>query len=213
MKIAPSLLAADFLNLQKDIQKVSTADYLHIDVMDGTFVPNISFGFSVIEPLSKTDTPELDVHLMTVNPQNWFKRLSELGIRMISFHYETALENTAAYIDQLHSLGCKAGVAVNPDVPVDSLYPYIGKADFFLVMSVFAGFGGQKFIPETIERISALRSKIDELGAGTFIQVDGGVGLSNISALQKCGADIAVAGSAVFKTDDPSAAIAALREA
>lgn len=211
MKIAPSLLAADFLNLAGEIKKVSSADFLHLDVMDGTFVPNISFGFSVIEALSSVETPELDAHLMVVNPQNWFERLSESGVRMISFHYEVALENTDDYIGRLHSLGCKAGVAINPDVPVDVLYPYIGKADFFLVMSVFAGFGGQEFIPDTIGRVATLKQKINESASDTLIQVDGGVGPSNISLLKQCGVDIAVAGSAVFKSEDPVAAIDSLR--
>lgn len=211
MKIAPSLLAADFLNLSGEIKKVSSADYLHLDIMDGTLVPNISFGFSVIEPLAALDTPELDVHLMVVNPQNWFDRLSVLGIRMISFHYEATLENTALYIDRLHSLGCKAGVAINPDLPVEVLYPYIGSADFFLVMSVFAGFGGQKFIPDTLERVSLLKNKIIEMNSDALIQVDGGVGPANISELKQRGVDIVVAGSAVFKSDDPAAAIESLR--
>lgn len=213
MKIAPSLLAADFLNLQTEIDKVSSADFLHLDIMDGTFVPNISYGFSVIESLCRINTPELDAHLMVVNPQKWFDRLSALGVKMISFHFEAAGDNTDQYIDMLHSLGCKAGVAINPDIPVEVLYPYIGKADFFLIMSVFAGFGGQSFIPDSLNRISALSSKIIQSGSNTLVEVDGGVGLSNIYALKKCGADIAVAGSAVFKSDNPEAAISSLRKA
>lgn len=213
MKIAPSLLAADFLDLRNEIQKISDADYLHLDVMDGTLVPNISFGFSIIEAVTRMKTPVLDTHLMVVNPDKWFDKLSDMGVKMISFHYEASKDKTGAFIDHLHSLGCTAGVSINPDIPVDVLYPYIGKADFFLVMSVFAGFGGQKFIPDSLDRISALKQKISESGAGTLIEVDGGVGLSNISALKMCGADIAVAGNSVFKSGDPTAVIAALKKA
>lgn len=214
MKTAPSILAADFLNLGKDIEMLNkNADYIHLDVMDGTFVPNISFGFPVIEAVSRIATAEMDVHLMVVEPQRWFERLAKLGVGMVSFHWEATGSNTSKCIDAVHALGMKAGVVINPDVPVSRLYPYIGKADFFLIMSVFAGFGGQKFIYESIDRVAALRAEIEKRGCKALIEVDGGVDSSNAEALRDAGADIAVAGSSVFRSSDPAAAIAAIREA
>lgn len=214
MKIAPSLLAADFLHLENDIRTIDReSDYLHLDVMDGSFVPNISFGFSVIDSLSKMDTKPLDAHLMVYHPERWFDRLAADGVSMISFHLEAARCNTSKYIDRIHELGMKAGVAIDPDVPVRRLFKYIGKADFFLVMSVFAGFGGQKFIYASLDRVKELRSEITRRGCDTLIEVDGGVGQNNASSLRESGADILVAGSSVFKSADPSAAIIALREA
>ena len=211
MKVAPSLLAADFLNLEHSISLVSNADYLHLDVMDGTLVPNISFGFSVIEKLCSISTPALDVHLMVVHPERWFKRLAACGVEMISFHLEAARCRTARCIDEIHALGCKAGVAVDPDIPVRRLYPYIGKADFFLLMSVFAGFGGQKFIETTPERVRKLKDEIARRGCSTPIEVDGGVDLENAALLSEAGVGILVSGSSVFKSEDPEAAVEALR--
>lgn len=214
MKTAPSILAADFLNLGKDIEMLNkNADFIHLDVMDGTFVPNISFGFPVIEAVSHIATAEMDVHLMVVEPQRWFERLAKLGVGMVSFHWEATGSNTSKCIDAVHALGMKAGVVINPDVPVSRLYPYIGKADFFLIMSVFAGFGGQKFIYESIDRVAALHAEIEKRGCKALIEVDGGVDSSNAEALRDAGADIAVAGSSVFRSSDPAAAIAAIREA
>ena len=212
LQIAPSVLAADFLHLEKDIQMLNAnADVIHLDIMDGTFVPNISFGFSVIDQLCGIATIPMDAHLMVVNPQKWFDKLHSDGVQMVSFHYETALENTGEYLDRLHSLGIKAGLAINPDVSVDKLFPYIGKADYFLIMSVFAGFGGQKFIPESLERISALRDEIERRGETAVIEVDGGVNLKNISDIARAGASLIVAGSTVFRSDNPGETIKALR--
>lgn len=210
--IAPSLLAADFLNLGAQVKALneSEAAMLHLDIMDGTFVPNISFGFPVVEAISKLAEKPMDAHLMVVHPERWFERLAQLGVQMVSFHLEAAGRNTAAYIDQIHALGMKAGVAIDPDVPVKKLYSYIGKADFFLIMSVFAGFGGQKFIYESIDRISALKEEIKKRGASTQIQVDGGVGADNIAALREAGAEIFVAGSSVFRGGDPVEGVKAL---
>ena len=141
-KVAPSVLSADFLNLGKDIQMLNaSADIMHLDIMDGTFVPNISFGFSVLDQLGKVAEIPMDAHLMVVNPHKWFENLKKDGVEMVSFHWEAAKRRTAENIDMIHALGMKAGVAVNPDIPVKKLFPYIGKADFFLIMSVFAGFG------------------------------------------------------------------------
>lgn len=215
LKIAPSVLAADFLHLEKDIRLINgCGDVIHLDVMDGTFVPNISFGFSVIDCVAKIATAPMDVHLMVVHPERWFKKLASDGVRMCSFHWETTRSDTSRFIDEIHSLGMKAGVAINPDVPVSRLYPYIGKADYFLIMSVFAGFGGQKFIYESLDRVASLKAQIIRKGAiDTIIEIDGGINASNVRAVREAGVSIAVAGSSVYGAPDPAAAIATLRKA
>ncbi len=213
-KIAPSILAADFLRLEKDVQLVNRCgDILHLDVMDGSLVPNISFGFSVIDQLARIATVPMDAHLMVVHPERWFAKLAGDGVKMCSFHWEASGRNTSRLISRIQELGMKAGVAINPDVPVSRLYPYIGKADYFLVMSVFAGFGGQKFIYETLDRVAALRSELERRGAQALIEIDGGVNLGNAEAIREAGVDLIVAGSAVFGAEDPAAAISALRGA
>ena len=214
LQIAPSILAADFLHLEKDIQLVNRCgDVIHLDVMDGTLVPNISFGFSVIDQVAGIATAPMDAHLMVVHPERWFEKLAQDGVQMCSFHWEAAGRNTSRYISRLHELGLKAGVAINPDVPVSKLYPYIGKADYFLIMSVFAGFGGQKFIYESIDRVAALKAEIGRRGAQGLIEIDGGINLSNARTVEEAGVGLAVAGSSVFGAADPAAAIAALRGA
>ena len=214
LQIAPSVLAADFLHLEKDIQLVNRCgDVIHLDVMDGTLVPNISFGFSVIDHVAKIATVPMDAHLMVVHPERWFEKLAQDGVQMCSFHGEAAGRNTSRYIARLHELGLKAGVAINPDVPVAKLFPYIGKADYFLIMSVFAGFGGQKFIYESIDRVAALKAEIGRRGAQGLIEIDGGINLSNARTVEEAGVGLAVAGSSVYGAADPAAAIAALRGA
>lgn len=211
IKIAPSVLAADFLHLEKDVDTVNKyADILHFDVMDGVFVPNISFGFPVIEAISKKAEKPMDVHLMIVQPERYVERFAQAGASMISFHLN-ATEDPAAVLAQIKSLGVKAGLVINPDIPVESLFPYIKDADFILLMSVFAGFGGQKFIEETYERIRTLRAEMVRQGHIIPIEVDGGVSASNAAALAEAGAEILVAGSAVFKSDDPESVINAMR--
>lgn len=213
-QIAPSVLAADFLHLEKDIELVNRCgDVIHLDVMDGTLVPNISFGFSVIDHIAKIATAPMDVHLMVVHPERWFEKVAKDGVQMCSFHWEAAGRNTARNIRMIQKLGMKAGVAINPDVPVSKLFPYIGKADYFLVMSVFAGFGGQKFIYESLDRVAELHQEIARRGANTLIEIDGGINQGNAAAVREAGVGLAVAGSSVFGAEDPAAAIAALREA
>lgn len=213
-KIAPSILAADFLHLEKDIRLVNECgDVIHLDVMDGTFVPNISFGFSVIDYVAKIATAPMDVHLMVVHPERWFEKIASEGAAYCSFHLETAGDDTADFLGRIRSLGMKAGLAVNPDVLVEKLYPYIGQADYFLIMSVFAGFGGQKFIPESLDRVAALHSELEKRGDEAFIEIDGGIKLSNVRSVRDAGVSLAVAGSSVYGAEDPAAAIKALREA
>ena len=190
------------------------ADLIHLDVMDGTLVPNLSFGFSVLEPLSRVATVPLDTHLMIINPDNYFKRFAALGLKMLSFHLEAArLEGRDAgeMLREIRELGPEAGLAINPDIPVEDVFPFLEDADFILVMSVFAGFGGQAFIPETFERVKKLKAEILRRGLPCKIEVDGGVGLSNAKQLHEAGVDIVVAGSSVFKSEDPAGTIAAMR--
>ena len=215
LQIAPSLLSADFLHLEKDVEMLNAhADLIHLDVMDGTLVPNLSFGFSVLEPLSRVATVPLDTHLMIVNPDKYFKRFAALGLKMLSFHLEAArLEGRDAgeMLREIRELGPEAGLAINPDIPVEDVFPFLEDADFILVMSVFAGFGGQAFIPETFERVKKLKAVILRRGLPCKIEVDGGVGLSNAKQLHEAGVDIVVAGSSVFKSEDPAGTIAAMR--
>ena len=209
------MLSADFLHLEKDVEMVNRcADLFHLDIMDGTFVPNISFGFPVVEAIAAKARKPLDVHLMIVHPEKYVERFAKAGAAMISFHYEAALEQSGAVIDQIHALGVQAGIVINPDCPVASIFPYLDKVDFVLIMSVFAGFGGQKFIPESLERIAAVRARLDALGRGSVpIEVDGGIGPETAAAVVAAGASILVAGSAVFKSATPEKTIEALRHA
>ena len=215
VRIAPSILSGNFLNLEPDIRMVNkNADLIHIDVMDGSFVPNISFGFPVVEAIAKAVTVPMDVHLMIVNPDKYVGRFAKTGAEMISFHLEAADQagkDPRDIIAQIKSFGVKAGLVINPDIPVERLFPYIDDVDFFLIMSVFAGFGGQKFIPESIDRIKTLKAEMDRRGVVKDIEVDGGVSASNAPILAEAGATILVAGSSVFKAESPAKAINELR--
>ncbi len=215
VKIAPSILSGNFLDLEPDIRMVNeNADLIHIDVMDGSLVPNISFGFPVVEAIAKVVTVPMDVHLMIINPDKYIKRFAACGAKLISFHLEAADQagkDAGEIIDLIKSCGAKAGLAINPDVPVERLFPYIDKVDFFLIMSVFAGFGGQKFIEDSVGRIKTLKAEMDRRGVVRDIEVDGGVGTANARILAEAGATMLVAGSSVFKAENPAEAIAALR--
>ena len=212
LQIAPSILSADFSELGKDIKMLNRcADLIHLDIMDGTFVPNISFGFPVVEAVSRSATIPMDAHFMVVHPERWVDRCADLGVAMMSFHLEAAGEDSAKILESIRAKGMKAGLVINPDIPVERLFPFIGKADYFLIMSVFAGFGGQKFIPESLGRIAALKAELQRLGNDAPIEVDGGVGPANAAALRQAGASIFVAGSSVFNADDPCEAVAQLR--
>ena len=211
IKVAPSMLSADFLHLEKDVRMVNEhADLFHLDVMDGVFVPNISFGFPIVEAIAKLATKPLDVHLMIVEPEKYVERFAKAGADMISFHLN-ATSDPAAVLEQIRNAGAQAGLVINPDLPVESLFPYLDKCDFVMLMSVFAGFGGQKFIDDTYERVRVLKSEIDRLGLTLPIEVDGGISAANSKALAEIGAEILVAGSAVFKAEDPADVIAKIR--
>ena len=206
--IAPSLLSADFLNLGRDIEMVnrSEADWFHCDIMDGRFVPNISFGIPVVKAISQLAEKPLDVHLMIVEPEKYFEAFVKAGADIITFHYE-ASTHIHRSVQQLKALGVKAGVVLNPHTPVCVLEDILGDLDLVLLMSVNPGFGGQKFIERTFEKIRMLRKMINEQGLSTMIEVDGGVNTENAHLLFEVGADVLVAGNAVFKSDNLEATI------
>ena len=211
VQIAPSMLAADFLHLEKDVDLVNrNADIFHLDIMDGIFVPNISYGFPVVEAIARNAVKTLDAHLMIINPENYVERFAKAGVHMLSFHLN-ATENPSKVLQQIKACGMKAGLAINPDIPVKELFPYLDQCDYLLIMSVFAGFGGQKFIEDTYSRVAELRQEIQRQGLDCLIEVDGGVSASNSGKLIASGADILVAGRAVFKAEDPAGVISAMK--
>ena len=211
IQIAPSMLAAAFLHLSESVETVNKyADIFHLDIMDGMFVPNISFGFPVVEAIAKVAQKPMDVHLMIRHPEVYIERFAAVGASMISFHLE-ACHDPEPILGLVRNNGAKAGLVINPDKPVESLFPYLENCDFILLMSVFAGFGGQKFIEETIGRVRTLREEIDRRGLRCPIEVDGGINPQNAPLLIEAGAEILVAGSSVFRSSDPESTINAMR--
>lgn len=210
--IAPSILSADFARLGEEIKMLnrSEAEWIHVDVMDGVFVPNISFGFPIMEPLKKIAEKPLDVHLMICDPDKYVERFCDAGAYSVGFHLE-AVDNPLPILDKIRSKGVKTCLTINPDISVERLLPYLDKVDMVLLMSVFAGFGGQKFIPETLEKVRYIKHEITARGLNTLIEVDGGVNKENASLLFEAGADILVAGSSVFRADNPEEAIRQLK--
>ena len=213
IKIAPSILSADFSKMGEEVRSLEAcgADLVHCDVMDGVFVNNITFGIKMVEDLRKITTLPLDCHLMIVHPEKYVERFAKAGADMITVHYEACQDNLKEVLLQIKSTGVKCGAVINPDTPVDKIREVIPLCDMVLVMSVFPGFGGQKFIPSASDKLREIRAIIDESGKDIDLQIDGGVTGENVEEIKAAGANVIVAGSAVFKAQDRAKMIADLR--
>ena len=211
--IAPSILSADFSDLKTDIQMVneSEADWFHVDIMDGVFVPNISFGMPVLKSINQYATKTLDVHLMIVNPEKYIEKFAELGSDILTIHYEVSKDTLSESLKAIKNNGMKAGLAINPDTDISVLEKYIKEIDLVCVMGVFPGFSGQAFIEATYNRCKAVKELINKHKSSTLIEVDGGVTLDNAKKLIECGADVLVSGSHVFKAENPKEIISKLK--
>ena len=212
IKIAPSILSADFANLERDIHRISTADYVHVDVMDGVFVPNISIGLPVLQSIRKVTDMFLDVHLMIVEPVRYVERFCDAGADLVTVHVESDTpENIHAAIDKIHAKGKKAGIVLKPATPAEAVLPYLEKVELILVMTVEPGFGGQKFMADMMPKVTAIRKLIDEKNPACELEVDGGVAPDTCKTCIEAGANVLVAGSAVYKAPDIPTRIAELR--
>jgi ribulose-phosphate 3-epimerase len=211
--VAPSILASDFANLQKEVEMINTsqADWIHVDIMDGVFVPNISMGLPIVEAVKRHAKKPLDVHLMIVQPEKYVEAFQKAGADRISVHIETC-PHLHRNVQQIKALGCKAGVAVNPHTPIMGLYDLIQDIDLVCLMSVNPGFGGQKFIERTYDKIRELKALIKSRNSNTLIEIDGGVNLQNAKLLMEAGADILVTGNFVFSSSNPKEVIQRLKE-
>ena len=212
--ISPSMLSADFGNLERDTKMIdrSAAQWVHIDVMDGVFVPNISFGFPVMKPIRKATDKVLDVHLMIIEPEKYVKRFVEAGADYVTFHYE-ATDKIDFCIDEIHSAGAKAGISIKPATPASVLKDILAKVELVLVRSVEPGFGGQSFMPDSLDKVRELKALREELGLDFIIEIDGGISAKNAAVVFEAGCDAVVAGSAVFGAPDPEAEIVKILEA
>lgn len=212
--VSPSILAADFANLERDIHdiEINGADWVHVDVMDGVFVPNISIGIPVVKSLRKVTKMPLDVHLMITRPIRYIEEFARAGADWITFHIEAdTQENNLACLEKIHALGCKAGISVKPGTPAEAVRPYLGKCEMILVMTVEPGFGGQKFMADMMPKLSAIRDMLRSAGLGCRLQVDGGVDAVTAPIVKENGADVLVAGSAYFKAADRSGFVKLLK--
>lgn len=210
LRINPSILSADFVNMQADLERIAAADFVHVDVMDNHFVPNLTFGPQMVQRVQQTSPVPLDVHLMITDPDRWAPGYAELGAASVTFHLEAATD-PIALARRLRELGARAGVAVKPATPVEGLYDVLDEFDQILVMTVEPGFGGQSFMADQMPKLARLRGEARRRGSQVWLQVDGGISESTIAQAAEAGADTFVAGSAVFGADDPGRAIEALR--